>query len=134
MMKQRHPTLPPLSTDGCTMTNNLTYSDYKNTNFSSIFDESPINATMTYFQQVRNQTIGVQSLLNRNILYILISICKRFSLHVFPYCLLMNIHSLHSTGLCKRRLACTSMPRPTNRDYLIVRFFLTKKSERTIRK
>src|SRR6218665_4119876 len=79
MMKQRHPTLPPLSTDGCTMTNNLTYSNYKNTNFSSIFDESPINATMTYFQQVRNQTIGVQSLLNRNILYILISICKRFS-------------------------------------------------------
>jgi len=65
MMKQRHPTLPPLSTDRCTMTNNLTYSDYKNTNFSSInqfFDESPINATMTYFHLVTNKTNGVTSL------------------------------------------------------------------------
>src|SRR6218665_1079441 len=45
MLKRSYPTFPPLSTDRCTMTNNLTYSNYKNTNSSSIkhfFDESPI--------------------------------------------------------------------------------------------
>src|SRR6218665_3253661 len=65
MMKHKHPTLPPLRTDRCMMTNNLTFPEYYNdTNSSSIFryfDESPINATMTYFHPVNNQTIGVTS-------------------------------------------------------------------------
>src|SRR6218665_3786358 len=36
MLKRSYPTFPPLSTDRCTLTNNLTYSNYNDTNSNAI--------------------------------------------------------------------------------------------------
>jgi len=63
MTKIPHPILPSLSIDGCTQPNNLTFHNYDVTNSSSAYrfsDESPVNATMTYFRPpLTSQTIEV---------------------------------------------------------------------------
>ena len=63
-LQRKHPTFPPLSTDGCAALNNLTLFYSADVNSSSIvdlFSESSINTTMTYHQPQTNQTIEVTS-------------------------------------------------------------------------
>jgi len=85
VMKKKHNTLPPLSTDGCTMTNNLTFHNYNGSDSSSIVDFldefSP--------SEMKNQTIGVTSLCR----YIF-TVFSAFAsdLFVAVNCLLINIH------------------------------------------